>query len=295
VERYYWDDKIEYLQKTRLLYYNDDYLEFLVKGVWKVSEPVNVVDFGCGYGFLGLKLLPLLPEGSKYTGVDKGRDLIAMAESLFSDTPYLTEFHISDVDEFQQDAKFDIAVCHALLLHMSDPKKTLQRMKSSVKRNGLVICFEPFWLSAMSHTYVHDVPQSEIVKIGILQKLYEFDAKANGRDGNVGIKLPVYMCEIGLINVDCRVSDKVNHLDPRGSTSSRQALYDSLCEEGLSNVPQDEDSYVRNVTERGLSDSEARELFRSEVLAGNNFRDRGLEVDTLTAPTMMISYGTVSK
>lgn len=50
---YYWDDQIEYLRNTRWLYYNDDYLE--------------------------LKLLPLLPEGSTYTGLDKGKELIKQA------------------------------------------------------------------------------------------------------------------------------------------------------------------------------------------------------------------------
>lgn len=234
----------------------------------------------------------MLPEGSKCTGVDVGRDLTKEAEDVFADAPYVTEFHVANVNEFQSDVKFDIAVCHALLLHMSNPKEILRRMQSCVRGNGLVICFEPFWLSAMSHTYSHEVTQSEMVKIGILQKLYELDAKSTGRDGNVGIKLPVYMSEIGLINVDCRVSDKVNYLNPRGNPSSARVLYDSLCEEGLAHVPQDEESYTHNLITRGLSENEA-ELFKSEVLAGTGFRDRGLELNTLTAPTMMISYGTV--
>lgn len=50
MSEYYWDKKVEYLRNTRWLYYNDDYLEFLVKGVWKIKGPVNIIDFGCGYG-----------------------------------------------------------------------------------------------------------------------------------------------------------------------------------------------------------------------------------------------------
>ncbi len=42
---------------VRCLYYNDDYLEFLVKIVWRIDQPVKMIDFGCGYGYLGLKLL----------------------------------------------------------------------------------------------------------------------------------------------------------------------------------------------------------------------------------------------
>lgn len=72
MDQYYWDDKLEYLTSTRDLYYNDDYLEFLVKSVWKIHESVHIVDYGCGYGYLGLKLLPLLPQGSRYTGITFG-------------------------------------------------------------------------------------------------------------------------------------------------------------------------------------------------------------------------------
>lgn len=293
MERYYWDERIEYLKKTRPLYYNDDYLEFLIQRVWKIREPVNIVDFGCGYGFLGLKLLPVLPKGSQYTGLDVGTGLIKEAEALFANVSYPTQFRVLDVNELQTDAKFDIAVCHALLLHMPDPKSTLRRMMACVRSSGLVIAFEPFWLSTMSHTCIHEVTQSQMVKIGILQKLYELDAMRTGKDGNVGMKLPVYMSEIGLLNVDCRVSDKVNHLTPHGDPSSTTALYESLCEEGMSNIPRDEEAHMRNLVERGLTEDEAKELFMSEVLAGTTFREHWREFNTLTAPTMMIAYGSV--
>ena len=65
MEQNIWDNKKNYLLKTRDLYYNNDYLEFLVNFVWKIKSPVNIIDFGCGYGFLGLKLLPILPKKSK--------------------------------------------------------------------------------------------------------------------------------------------------------------------------------------------------------------------------------------
>lgn len=83
---YYWDSQIDYLRKTLELYYNDDYLEFLLTRVWKFTEPINMLDYGCGYGFLGLKLLPMLPEGSTYTGIDKGIELINRAKEIFQHT-----------------------------------------------------------------------------------------------------------------------------------------------------------------------------------------------------------------
>lgn len=49
--------------------------------------------FGCGNGFLGSVLLPLLPEGSSYTGFDKGTKLLLEARNIFSKTSYKTVFH----------------------------------------------------------------------------------------------------------------------------------------------------------------------------------------------------------
>jgi hypothetical protein len=34
-----WDSKAEYLRQTRNLYYNDDYLQFLITFVWKITHP----------------------------------------------------------------------------------------------------------------------------------------------------------------------------------------------------------------------------------------------------------------
>ena len=154
MEEYYWDTQLEYLKRTRDLYYNDDYLEFLVNSVWKISKPVHIIDFGCGYGYLGLKLLPLLPKGSKYTGIDKGQQLINKAIEYFHNLPYETEFFVADTNEIELESKYDIAVCHAFLLHMSEPKKMLQRMVNSIVNDGKIICFEPHWISGMS-SYEH--------------------------------------------------------------------------------------------------------------------------------------------
>ena len=83
METYNWNSKLTYLKNTRDLYYNDDYVSFLVNTVWKINKPVHIVDFGCGYGYLGLVLMPLLPKGSKYTGIDSGEHYLLKRENCF--------------------------------------------------------------------------------------------------------------------------------------------------------------------------------------------------------------------
>ncbi|MBB2482878.1 class I SAM-dependent methyltransferase [Bacillus sp. APMAM] len=288
MEEYYWDNKVEYLKRTRDLYYNDDYLEFLVRCVWKIHNPVHIVDFGCGYGYLGLKLLPLLPMGSKYTGIDKGQKLINEAREIFQDLPYETEFFVADLNECKIESKYDVAVCHAFLLHMPEPKKILQIMLDSLVHKGRIICFEPHWISSMASNHLHGYEQSHIVPLGPLQKLFEEDKKQSGKDGNIGAKIPLYLSELGVQNVECRISDKVNVLHPNMDLKNKQNLYVSLKEDGIGNKPIDPESFINGLIKRGLSISEAQKQFEAELLFSKAF---STDSSLIVAPSMKITFG----
>ncbi|RXZ81745.1 class I SAM-dependent methyltransferase [Paenibacillaceae bacterium] len=289
---YFWDNQIEYLRNTRWLYYNDDYLEFLIQRVWKINEPVKIIDFGCGYGYLGLKLLPMLPEGSTYTGIDKGKDLISKAKEVFLELPHKTEFFVADIENTNIDCEYDIAMCHAFLLHMKEPISILKKMIQSVVNNGRIICFEPHWIANMANYSFHELDQSKIIQLGILQKLYEKDAKQNGKDGNIGMNVPILLSQLGIKNVDCRVSDRVNFLDQSMEIMNKVRLYQSLREEGIGQVPGDKNEIMNNLVMRGLTAEEAERQYKAELLLSQEF----IENSWLTyAPNMKISFGTIKR
>lgn len=287
---YYWDTQIEYLRNTRWLYYNDDYLEFLVSKVWKIHKPVNIIDHGCGYGYLGMKLLPLLPEGSTYTGIDKGEELIRKAKDIFHNLPYRTEFIAEDIERFEVGTKYDIAMCHAFLLHMNDPTSILRKMKDSVRDKGKVICFETHWIANMSNYGFDDLEPSQVIRLGILQKLYEADAKSGGKQGNIGIRIPIILSQLGLNNVECRVSDKVNFLDRNMDRDSKDKLFRSLREEGIGQEPGDEMEVINNFMSRGLTEDEALAQYEAELKFNKEF---GEDFWLTYAPNMKITFGTV--
>ncbi|MFS0674899.1 class I SAM-dependent methyltransferase [Ornithinibacillus sp. 179-J 7C1 HS] len=290
MEVYYWDTQLEYLKRTRDLYYNDDYLEFLVSRVWKITKPVHIIDFGCGYGYLGLKLLPFLPKGSKYTGVDKGQQLINKAKEYFHNLPYEAEFFVADTDEIELERKYDIAVCHAFLLHMSEPKRMLQKMIDSVVNNGKIICFEPHWISGMSSYELEGYEQSQVVPLGILQRLFEESANKSGKNGNIGARVPQYLSELGVKNIECRVSDKVNFLHPDMNQQDKQKLFHSLKEDGVGGELVNKDQFIESLQKRGVTVKEAEEQFEAELLFSEVFN---MDSSLLYAPSMKITFGEI--
>ncbi|WP_339300832.1 methyltransferase domain-containing protein [Paenibacillus sp. FSL R5-0623] len=289
---YYWDDQIEYLRNTRWLYYNDDYLEFLVQRVWKIEKSVDMIDYGCGFGYLGLKLLPLLPEGSTYTGLDKGEELIKQAKEIFSKTSYQTTFIVDDIETVQVKRQYDIAISHAFLLHMTEPIIVLQKMTDSVVDEGRIICFEPHWIANMSNYELHGLEQSKIIQLGILQKLFEEDANRSGKDGNIGMKIPILLSQLGLRNVECRVSDKVNFLDQHMADLDKGKLFHALKEEGLGQEPNARNEVVAQLMERGLNSEEANREYEAESVFARKFNENSW----LTyAPNMKITSGIVTR
>ncbi|MCM3237422.1 class I SAM-dependent methyltransferase [Heyndrickxia oleronia] len=290
MSEYYWDSQIEYLKRTRDLYYNDDYLEFLVKSVWRITEPVNIIDFGCGFGYLGLKLLPLLPEGSRYTGIDKGEQLIKEARELFKPLPYDTEFIVADMNNIELEKKYDMAVCHAFLLHIANPKSMLQKMVNSLVDKGKIICFEPHWISSMASYYINGYDQSQMIQLGALQKLFEYDAKQNRKNGNIGAKIPIYLTELGVENIQCRISDKVNVLYPNMNQEAKDKLFFSLKEDGIGAKPLDKEAFIDGLSKRGLTINEAEDQFNAEFFFSQNFNE---ESSLTYAALMRITSGEV--
>ncbi|MFI8678837.1 class I SAM-dependent methyltransferase [Bacillus thuringiensis] len=290
METYDWNSKLAYLKNTRDLYYNSDYVSFLVNSVWKISEPVHVVDYGCGYGYLGLLLMPLLPEGSKYTGIDSGETLLAEARELFRLLPYESEFLEGDAIEIELNDTYDIAICHAFLLHMSSPKTMLQKMIHSVKSGGKIICVEPHWISNMSSYTLDGENQSEIIQLGILQNLFESDTQRNGKDGNIGMKIPIYLSELGVKNIECRVSDKVNFLDSNMHHNDKNDLYQSLKEEGIADNPGDKQQFIERLIGRGLTYDNALAQYEAEL---RFFKIFHVHSSLVYAPNMKITFGDI--
>jgi SAM-dependent methyltransferase len=139
----YWDEADEYLTQCYILQHNQDYLEFLVKRVWRLEEACRLAEFGCGAGKIGLQLMPLLARGSTYAGFDQSSRLVSRGHQIWSGTPWWADFCEGSIYEAPfADRSFDVTLTHTVLMHVPYPEKALQEMVRVTRPGGLVIACE---------------------------------------------------------------------------------------------------------------------------------------------------------
>jgi len=209
-----WDSKLDYLKISRKCLFNLDYMEHLINKVWKIIKSVDIVDFGCGNGDLGMSMLPLLPDGSTYTGLDSSAVLLDSACNAFSELSYAHQFKQVDITTYEAKQKYDIAICRTVLQHIPDALNVMERMKQSVKPGGLIICMETDRNLDNAGLYFDGLDLHSFNNLGILQKLWYVQHMSGGSDHTIGTKLPAYLRKIGLKNIGVRISDYVQFLNP---------------------------------------------------------------------------------
>jgi len=213
----YWNGNRKLFEIWKSLYWNEDYFTFLVKEVWKLDKPVDILDFGCGYGFLGMKFLPLVPEGSTYSGIELDTDEIARAESYFQSTPYSVQFMNEDIYDFQPEKKYDVVVALYLLSYVRQPEILLEKMKQALKPDGLLIVMDSNMEVEQAGFYSGLEREEEGQKRPDFTPVWVSEVSHRERDYRMGTKLPYLFKKSGLKNIQARISDRVTLYDPEDS------------------------------------------------------------------------------
>ena len=212
--RDFWNQKREYLLRTRKDYYNEDYVEFLVKRVWKLEGPVSLLDCGCGYGFLGLLLMPYLAEGSTYTGIDFAEELIATGREIFQDRGLEGEFIQGDVFAYEGRRQYDVVICQAVLRHLDNPEEFIRKMIQLTRPGGYVICIDANREFECDGLYIDGMDYQVLCRHDGLEKKWRMELEKQGRDYAVAIRTAHIMRRLGLQDVDVRMNDRVELVTP---------------------------------------------------------------------------------
>jgi 2-polyprenyl-3-methyl-5-hydroxy-6-metoxy-1,4-benzoquinol methylase len=281
----------EYLKASRTAMWNDDYMEFLIEKVWKINKPVDIIDFGCGVGFMGLMFLPLLPKGSAYTGIDINKTLLDEAENIYKNSPYETHFIEKDLIEYVPDKKYDIAIGQTVLQHIPNPKRVLEKMKDSVVDGGRVICAEIDTVTAIAAQYFRGIRQSEVLNLTNYQKQIEKTEMENDIHGHIGMKVPVFMQELGLKDIDVRVNDYVQFINPMGDKDKHEKDVKSYMANPWTKKPDGKESSMAWFKDKGYTEKEAEEQYNCQVALYEYINKNINQNYILNARCLFISYG----
>lgn len=293
----HWDAKADYFDGCRVLLHNEDYLEFLVSRVWKIDQPCRIVDFGCGSGRFGQMLMPFMPEGSSYTGIDQSAELIAEARKRFTGAPFEAEFYVGDVHEVPfGDDSFDVAVSHAVLMHIPDPMGAIREMIRVTVDGGLVVTCDANRNAHQALFHVEELNTRETTPLELLQTMNREIRLQTGVDHNIGIKTPVLMHKAGLRDVQARMSDCVRLLFPPVDDPYKETLFRAICDEGYGVAEPDAEGRARwkaNMMKYSVSEEDAEREIDREL--AQDFLGKGREYYTVYASLLSFSFGRADK
>jgi ubiquinone/menaquinone biosynthesis C-methylase UbiE len=293
----YWDGGDEYLRQCFILQHNPDYLEFLVRRVWKLDPACRLAEFGCGAGKMGLQFMPFLGQGSRYTGIDQSSELIAKGRQAWAHTPWPAEFHEGSIyaTPFADDS-FDVTLAHTVLMHVPYPEKALQEMIRVTRPNGLVIACEANRNAHTAMLHIDEVNHQETVPLELFQTINREIRVRTGVDHNIGAKLPVLMHRAGLKQVQIRVSDAARFLYPHLDSDDKIRLFKAICDEGYGQPrPTDEqrERWKANLVRLGISKADAEAEINREL--EEDFLAKGGGYHTVYVSLLTWSFGVVDK
>ncbi len=287
----FWEKKLDYLLRTRKSAWNSDYMEFLIEKVWKIDKPVNMLDCGCGFGYLGLLIMPYLPEGSTYTGVDLAEGLLEEAKRIFVDKNYEVKFIHRDIYEYQAKEKYDLVISQAVLRHLDAPEEFLKKLIQFTRPDGYIVCIDSNREFECDGLYVDGMDYFGLCKHDGLEKHWKTELEQQGRDYAIAIRTAHMMRKLGLRDVGVRMNDRVDFVTPQRE-DYEQAKQDFIKYNDWNTdlSPKELERTIRFLMTHGMSRKEATDYCNRNIIIADYFDEHPDAGYTFVKGTM-ISYG----
>lgn len=288
----YWKDRIAYIKQKRKGFWNADYLQFLIDKVWRINKPVRVLDCACGFGFMGLMLLPLLPEGSTYTGIDLTEEMLEEGRKLFAEEGLQGTFILDNILEWKPVEKYDMVISQAVLRHVNDGETFLKKMAEFLTDGGLLVSMECNREFETDGLYIEGMDYSYLCEHDGLSKLWKTEYLMQNRDHAIAMKIPHYMRSLGLQNVDVRMNDRVTYLAP-GQADYKEAMQNIMKADHWETEKSAEqtEKLIQHFMNHGMTRKNAEDYCRQQNAIIRHLREQEGAAALTQFIGVMISYG----
>ena len=155
---------------------------------------LRALDFGCGPGTVTVGLARAVEPGEVH-GIDMEESQINLARSAAEAGGHKNAtFHVGSALELPfEDNSFDIAHCHAVLMHIPDTQGALAEVKRVLKPGGIVASREMFVSSSFLEPVINDTDSAWAVFANLLA--------ANGGHPRLGKELKNEFLQAGFSEV----------------------------------------------------------------------------------------------
>ena len=163
-----------------------------------IQPGLRVLDFGCGPGTISVGLASAVDPGEVH-GIDMEESQIGLARAAAEAGGHTNAtFHVGDVTALPfEDDSFDVAHCHAVLMHVPDTQATLAEVKRVLKPGGIIASRE----AIIASSFVDPAPGTSDAW-GTFAKL----VAGNGGHPQMGKELKNAFIEAGFTNVRASAS-----------------------------------------------------------------------------------------
>ena len=238
-----------------------------------------------------MKLLEILPNGSTYTGIDNDY-FINKIKLNFKDCNFNVKFIESDIYSLELNKKYDIAISQAGLRHMNKPVKVLKKMVDSVKKGGIVACIDVNREFENDGLYIDGINYNYLCTTFDFHKLWQKELECEGRDYAIGMRLPFYMKQLGLYDIDVRMNDRVTYVDS-DMKDYKEKVQDFIEINGWDKTLgiSEQEKIVELFMNRGIDRIDAMSYIKMQSKLAEYFRNTEKRKSFLKVSGLLITYG----
>ncbi len=250
-----------------------------------------MIDFWCGDGCLGKKLLEALPSGSSYTGIDSAY-FIKKAKETFINTKISSDFIEADIYKLNTNKKYDLAICQGCLRHLNRPMEALTNVVEVVRKGGMVVCVEVNREFENDSTYIDGLNYEEMCTNFDYHPLWRTELENEGRDYAIGMRLPFYMYQLGLYDIDVRINDKIMFTSPQKAHYKKELQEFVLLNnyDKASGIVENE-SLIEFFMNRGTNRADAEKFVTMQAKIAHHLAQTDTKKSFLKMQGLMIAYG----
>lgn len=190
-------------ESTYTMGYSDDFQQLLDRRsvhthaahlLPHLKPGMRVLDFGCGPGTITIGLAEAVSPGEVH-GIDMEASQIDLARAAAQAGGHANAtFHVGDVTDLPFDNEtFDVAHCHAVLMHVPDTPAVLAEVKRVLKPGGLIASRE----SIISSSFLHPGDEETSRAWTTFARLLA----GNGGHPDMGLELKTRLIEAGFSSI----------------------------------------------------------------------------------------------